>query len=89
MLVHVVSNLPIRALHASVTAPLRVSTSYEDRGVRMGKADVEEWVFASTVAPGDSDDTETEWVGQESHPCGLVGGRSNHPDESLVKQHEK
>ena len=38
---------------------LRVSTSYEDRDVRMGKATVEEWVLASTVAPGDSDDTET------------------------------
>ena len=38
---------------------LRLSTSYEDRGVRMGKADVEQWVFASTVTSGDSDDTET------------------------------
>ena len=38
---------------------LRVSTSYEDRDVRMGKADVEDWVLASTVVPGDSDDTET------------------------------
>ena len=38
---------------------LRVSTSYEDRGVRMGKADVEDWVLASTVVSGDSDDTET------------------------------
>jgi len=38
---------------------LRVSTSYEDRSVRMGTSDVEEWVFASTVAPGDSDDAET------------------------------
>jgi len=28
----------------------------------MGKADVEEWVFASNGTPGDSDDTETgEW----------------------------
>lgn len=27
--------------------------------VRMGKDDVEEWVFTSTVTTGDSDDTET------------------------------
>lgn len=39
---------------------LRVSTSYEDRGVRMGKADVEEWVLASTVTPEDAGDAETD-----------------------------
>ena len=38
---------------------LRVSTSYEDRDVSMGKADVEEWVLASTAPPNDSDDTGT------------------------------
>lgn len=38
----------------------RVPTFYEDRGVRMGKADVEDWVLASTAPPGDSDDTGTD-----------------------------
>jgi hypothetical protein len=38
----------------------RVPTSYEDRGLRMGKADVEDWVLASTVAPEDSGDTEND-----------------------------
>ena len=39
---------------------LRVLPSYENRGARMGKADVEEWALASTVVPADSDDTETD-----------------------------
>ena len=55
MLVHVVSNLFICALRASVIAP---PPYLDHRGVKMGQADVEEWVIASTVTNEDLDDTE-------------------------------
>lgn len=61
MLVHVTSCLVIGALprfgHCSL---FRVLNSCEDRGVKMANHDVEEWVLASTVTPGDEDDTKTD-----------------------------
>lgn len=59
MLVHVTPNLAIRGARFTSPSPLllRVSTSYENRGVRMVNSGVEEWVLSSTVVPGDEGDT--------------------------------